>query len=209
MQRVSSPALLVLLAFSCIAHVSAQLAATTAPTAVPAAAPASSVGLTNVTSPAAARTNVTAAFLTANITRPDTLVRRVEAGVSAPINPTGLVCTIRLAGQGLSGPVDTTSLTPATQATGLKNASISCTGDNSAIIEGGSALAAFVGNFSGRLWTCLHLKHNFTHSGYELRAHGPFMRYHRKRPHGSAPGCQANSHSRSLCLTLPSTNMCI
>lgn len=170
MQRVTSLAFLVLLTFSCISHVSAQLARTTASTAAPAAAPASSVGLTNVTSPAAARRNVTAEFLTANITRPDALVRRVEAGVPAPVNPTGLVCTIRLAGQGLSGPVDTTSLTPATQATGLKNASIICTGDDSAIIEGGSALDAFVGNFSGRLWTCL-LAQAQAHS-FRLRIEG-------------------------------------
>ena len=153
MQRVNSSALLALLAFSCIAHVSAQVAAT-APIAAPVAAPASSVGLTNVTSSAAK--NVTAEFQTANITQPDALVRRIEAGVSAPVNPTGLVCTIRLAGQGLSGPVDASSLDPATQATGLTNASIVCTGDDSAIIEGGSALAEFVDNFSGRLWTCLH-----------------------------------------------------
>ena len=152
MQRVSPSALLVLLAVSCIAHVSAQVAAT-APVAAPAAAPASSVGLTNVTSSAAATTNVTADFVAANITRPDALIRRVETGVSAPVNPTGFVCTMRLAGQGLSGPVDASSLDPATQATGLRNASITCTGNDSVIIEGGSALAEFVDNFTGR---CRH-----------------------------------------------------
>lgn len=166
MQRATSSALLVLLAFGYISHVSAQVAAT-APIAAPAAAPASSVGLTNVTSSAAATRNVTAEFRTANITRPDALIQRVQTGVSAPVNPTGLVCTIRLAGQGLSGPVDAASLDPATQATGLTNASISCTGDDAAIIEGGSALAEFIDNFSGRWWTCLHPWHNFTGSGCE------------------------------------------
>ena len=145
MQRVSSPALLVLLALSCIAHISAQVAAPVTP-----AAPAV---LTNVTSSA----NVTDAFQSANITRPDALVRRIQAGVSAPVTPTGLVCVFRLAGQGLSGPVDAASLDPATQATGLTTAAISCTGNDAAIIEGGSALAEFVANFSGRWWTCLHL----------------------------------------------------
>lgn len=154
MQRVNTAALLVLLAFSCTAHVSAQVAAA-APTVAPAAAPASSVGLTNVTAPPATK-NVTAEFLDANITRPDAFVRRVQAGVSAPVNPTGLVCVFRLNGQGLSGPVDAASLDPATQATGLSNASISCTGDDTAIIEGGSALAEFQPNFSGRLQTFVH-----------------------------------------------------
>ena len=133
MQRVNALALLVVLAFSYTAHISAA----PAPAATVAAAPAPSVVLTNT-------------FQSANISKPDALVRRVEAGVSVPANPTGLVCVIHLAGQGLMGPVDATSLDPSTQATGLKNASIQCTGDDSAIIEGGSALAQFVGNFSGR-----------------------------------------------------------
>lgn len=107
-------------------------------TAVAALAPAPSVA-----------TNVTAAFESANITKPDAFVRRVEAGVSAPVNPKGLVCVITLAGQGLTGPVDAASLDPASQATGLLDAAIACTGDDSAIIEGGSALSQFIANFTG------------------------------------------------------------
>lgn len=137
MQWVSSSALLALLAFSCIAHTSAQLLPATAAAAL---APAPSVADT---------TNVTEAFESANITRPDAFVSRIEAGVSAPVNPTGLVCVITLAGQGLTGPVNAASLDPASQATGLLDAAITCTGDDSAIIEGGSALSQFIANFTG------------------------------------------------------------
>ena len=149
MQWVSSPALLALLAFSCIAHISAQRVPATATAAL---APAPSVGLTNTT-------NVTAAFVAANITRPDAFVRRVQAGVSAPVRPTGLVCVFTLAGEGLTGPVDATSLDPATQATGLLDAAITCTGDDTAIIEGGAALSPFIANFTGKGRSAFKLRH--------------------------------------------------
>lgn len=151
MQRVTSSALLVLLALTCIADTSAQLMPATRAAAL---APAPSAVLATVPeAPPAVFTNVTDAFESANITRPDAFVRRVQAGVSAPDIPTGLVCVINLAGQGLTGPVDATSLDPATQATGLLDASITCTGDDTAILEGGSALAPFIANFTGDGWT--------------------------------------------------------
>ena len=138
MQRVSTFALLAIVALACAAHAAAQAAATTASPPAEAEAPA----------PSAQRT---AAFLAANITSPDDLVTRIESGTLPAVNATGqLTCQFTLVGAGLSTPVDVTSLDPSTQATALESAVISCTGSTSnATIQGGPALAAFTSNFSG------------------------------------------------------------
>ena len=138
MQRVSTFALLATVALACVAHAAAQAAATTASPPAEVEAPA----------PSAQRS---AAFLAANVTSPDALVSRVENGTLPAVNATGqLTCHFTLVGAGLSTPVDVTSLDPATQATALESAVISCTGSASnATIQGGPALADFTGNFSG------------------------------------------------------------
>ena len=145
MQRAAVVALLAVVAFSCLVNSAhAQAAAEPAPELAPAPAPSY-----NTTATPAQRN---ATFVAANITRPDTLVRRVISGNSPAVNNSNqLTCEIHLVGQGLSTPVDVTSLDPASQATGLANASIQCTGSTAnATIQGGMALQAFTSNFSGR-----------------------------------------------------------
>ena len=88
-------------------------------------------------------------FTAANITRPNALESRIEAGVSPTIDSSVLTCTFHLLGQGLTEAVDVLSLDPSSQATGLESASITCTGPQGATFQGGSALDAFSSNFSG------------------------------------------------------------
>ena len=89
-------------------------------------------------------------FTAANITKPNALESRVEAGVVPAVDSsTELSCTVHLVGQGITTAVDVTSVDPSTQATGLDSASVSCTGPTGATFQGGSALADFTSNFTG------------------------------------------------------------
>lgn len=93
-------------------------------------------------------------FTAANITKPNALESRTEAGIVPTIGSSDLTCTFHLLGQGITEAVDVLSLDPSTQATGLESASISCTGPGGATFQGGSALAAFTSNFSGSHSDC-------------------------------------------------------
>ena len=138
MQGSIAFALLALAAFTSLSQISAQVPANrTAPVPTP------------TPSPSALRT---ADFVAAGITRPGALVRQVQSGTSPPVSGPGQVtCQFDLLGDGLKRPLDVASLDPASQATGLQNASITCTGaeTEAVIIQGGQALQAFTANFSG------------------------------------------------------------
>lgn len=139
MRRGIAMALLAVVGLSCLAHCSAQATTNTTSTNATASEP---------TPETAAIANFTAA----NITGPDTLVSRIEAGNVPAVNTSGqLTCQFNLVGAGVSTPVDVLSLDPSTQATGVTSAVIACTGSaTNATIQGGPALASFTSNFSGR-----------------------------------------------------------
>ena len=153
MQRTAVLSLLLVVVVNCFANGALAQAAAATPegpaTEPEAPAPAPEPSPFNVTATPAQRN---ATFVAANITSPDALVSRVIAGPVPNVNNSNqLTCEIHLLGQGLNSPVDVTSLDPSTQATGLANASIACTGSTAnATIQGGQALSAFTSNISGR-----------------------------------------------------------